>query len=143
MTDRAREVSELQTKLTELGFGPLTVDGQYGPKTEAAYRMYLDTVNPEMPSVAPAAEVPWYLSRAMIGALATIISALLGIAGWAVDSGQLANIITSLIALVGGVIAIVGTLNRKGRIDKTAVLPGIRYTDGNLIATDTSGWNQK
>lgn len=33
-------VLALQTKLTSLGFGVGTIDGAYGPKTEAAVRAY-------------------------------------------------------------------------------------------------------
>ena len=147
MTTPDTVITELQTRLNELGYGPIDIDNQYGPQTEAAYRKYLTERDPEMPSVAPAAETPWYLSRAMLGALATILAGVVGMGGWMLDSAALTEILVNAVSIIAGVTALLGTLYRKGRIDRTAVLPGIRLVNGTLI-TETKanvpvGWNEK
>ena len=110
------EIIELQTRLTELGYRPGPVDGWYGEQTQRAYQLYLADQNSSVPNLAPAPQKPWYLSRAMLGVLATIIASGAGIAGWAVDAGQLAEILSSLATLGFGILSFVGTIQRKGEI---------------------------
>jgi peptidoglycan hydrolase-like protein with peptidoglycan-binding domain len=79
------EIIALQESLNQQGFN-LVVDGRYGQKTRDAYAAYLDW-DTEVPTVVPPAPKPWYLSRSIIGLLATIAAGLLGRSGYLVDAG--------------------------------------------------------
>lgn len=117
------DIIELQTRLTELGYRPGPVDGWYGEQTQRAYQLYLADQNSSVPNLTPAPQKPWYLSRAVLGALATIIASGAGIAGWVVDAGHLADILSSTATLVFGVIAFIGTIQRKGEIRRGKITP--------------------
>lgn len=117
------DIIELQTRLTELGYRPGAIDGWYGEQTQRAYQQYLSDQNGSIPNLAPAPQKPWYLSRAVLGALATIIASGAGIAGWVVDAGHLADILSSTVTLVFGVLAFVGTIYRKGEIRRGKITP--------------------
>ena len=110
------EILELQKKLTVLGYEPGPIDGWYGEKTAIAYRNYQHDQNQEVPVLVPAPQKPWYLSRALIGALATIIASVVGLAGWTLDANQLTDVITSTATLGFGILAFIGTIQRKGSI---------------------------
>lgn len=59
------EVRQLQINLNDLGYGPLTVDGIYGPKTDAAFRRQTqENITPEV--IYPPAAKPWWTSRTVI-----------------------------------------------------------------------------
>ena len=127
------DIIELQTRLSELGYRPGPVDGWYGEQTQRAYQQYLSDQNGSIPNLAPATQKPWYLSRAVLGAMATIIASGAGIAGWVVDAGHLADILSSMATLVFGVLAFVGTIQRKGEIRRgkiTAVSESRGVDDG-------------
>ena len=62
---------------------------------------------------------PWWQSKTLWGAIVTIASATLGLAGLElgdVDAEALTGLLTSLGAAIGGIIAIVGRLKAKSRI---------------------------
>ena len=62
---------------------------------------------------------PWWQSRTLWGAIVTIVSAGLGLAGLDLgdaDREALIGLLTSLGAAAGGVIAIVGRITAKDRI---------------------------
>lgn len=111
-----QKIIELQTRLTELGYDPGPVDGWYGEKTRRAYQQYLDALDAQTPSVTPAPDKPWWVSRAVIGSGVTIIASLAGVAGWAVDAGALTDLVVSLLTLGFGALAFIGTVKRKGGI---------------------------
>lgn len=117
------DIIELQTRLTELGYRPGPVDGWYGEQTQRAYQLYLADQNSSVPNLTPAPQKTWYLSRAVLGALATIIASGAGIAGWAVDAGQLAEILSSLATLCFGILSFIGTIYRKGEIRRGKITP--------------------
>jgi peptidoglycan hydrolase-like protein with peptidoglycan-binding domain len=71
------EIIALQESLNKHGFN-LVVDGRYGQKTRDAYAEYLDRDN-DVPTQVPPAPKPWYLSRSIIGLLATIAAGLLAV----------------------------------------------------------------
>lgn len=119
------DVRRIQEHLTLLGFADLVLDGVWGPKTAAAYDAYLSTSTASA-VVTPPASKPWWTSRALLGALATIIASVLGVAGYAVESAQITDVLVSLATLVAGVLALVGTLRRRAPIDPDLVLPGVR-----------------
>lgn len=121
------EIVALQTRLAELGYRPGPVDGWYGEQTQRAYQLYLADQNSSVPNLAPAPQKPWYLSRAVLGALATIIASGAGIAGWVVDSGQLAEILSSLATLGFGILSFVGTIYRKGEIRRGQITAVSEY----------------
>ena len=110
------EILELQKKLTELGYDPGPIDGWYGEKTAIAYRNYQHDQKQEVPVLIPAPQKPWYLSRALLGALATIIASLVGLLGYSLDANQLTDVLTSTATLGFGILAFVGTIQRKGSI---------------------------
>lgn len=117
------EILVLQRKLNSLGYGPIREDGQYGKNTEAAYRKYLDELDPNVPTVIPAPEKKWWMSKTLIGGLATVIVSLIGIFGFELDAELASQIITSTITLVTGILAIVGAIKNKGAIDTTYINP--------------------
>ena len=93
-----QEIVQLQIKLNKLGYGPIQVDGQYGKNTEAAYRKYLDELDPSVPTVIPPPEQKWWRSRrALIGALATIIVGIIGMVGYQLDNQFVTEMIISAI----------------------------------------------
>lgn len=118
------EVIALQESLNKQGAN-LVVDGRYGPATRAAYAEYLDR-DTQVPTVVPPAPKPWYLSRSIIGLLATIIAGLLGKSGYLVDSGELTNVLLQVVEAGGLVLAFVGTVRRDRPIDRGAVAFGLR-----------------
>jgi peptidoglycan hydrolase-like protein with peptidoglycan-binding domain len=117
------EIIILQTKLKQLGYGPLEVDGQYGKNTENAYRRYLDDLDPNVPTVIPAPEQKWWMSKALIGGIATVLVSLIGVFGYEIDAQFATQMILSIITLVTGIISVIGTLKRKGTIDTTYINP--------------------
>lgn len=117
------KVAELQARLNELGYGPLTVDGQYGKNTEAAYKAYLDAIDSTTPTFQPPAETKWWQSKAFIGAGATILVSVIGIFGFELDSELLTQNIIAIITLSTGVMSLVGTIKKKGAIDTVNINP--------------------
>lgn len=117
------EIYELQIKLNKLGYGPIEVDGQYGKNTEAAYRRYLDELDPTVPTVIPAPEQKWWMSKALIGGAATVLVSIIGIFGYELDVEFTSQMITSIITLITGVLAVVGTVKNRAPIDTTYVNP--------------------
>ena len=109
------EVIALQESLNRMG-ATLVVDGRYGQKTRDAYAEYLD-LDALVPTHVPPAPKPWYLSRSIIGLLATIIAGLLGRSGYLVDSGELTNALLQVVEAGGLVLAFVGTVKRSSPID--------------------------
>lgn len=62
---------------------------------------------------------PWWQSKTLWGAIVTIASSILGLAGLELgdaDAEALTGLLTSLGAAIGGIIAIVGRLKAKSRI---------------------------
>lgn len=115
------EIIALQESLNRQGAN-LVVDGRYGPATRAAYAAYLDR-DSQVPTVVPPAPKPWYLSRSVLGLLATIIAGLLGRSGYLVDSGELTNVLLQITEVGGLVLAVVGTVRRSAPIDTRLRLP--------------------
>lgn len=127
------DIIELQTRLTELGYRPGAIDGWYGEQTQKAYQRYLDDQNPSVPSLTPAPQKPWYLSRSLIGAAATIAASIIGLFGWTLDAGQLTDVITSAATLIFGLVAFIGTIQRKGSLRvQSPVIHQPRRTDDRL-----------
>lgn len=118
------EVVALQQSLNRQGFN-LVVDGRYGKKTQDAYAAYLDR-DPAVPTVVPPAPKPWYLSRSMIGLLATLLASLAKNSGYLVDAGELTNVILQVVEVGGLVLAFLGSLRRAAPIDGTVVAFGLR-----------------
>lgn len=118
-----QEIVQLQIKLNKLGYGPIQVDGQYGKNTEAAYRKYLDELDPSVPTVIPPPEEKWWMSRALIGALATIIVGIIGMFGYQLDNQFVTEMIISAITVITGIITVIGTIKRKAPIDTKYINP--------------------
>jgi peptidoglycan hydrolase-like protein with peptidoglycan-binding domain len=117
------EIIILQIKLNQLGYGPIQVDGQYGKNTENAYRRYLDELDPNVPTVIPPPEQKWWMSKALIASVATVLVSLIGLFGYEVDAQFATQMILSVITLVTGMMSVIGTVKRKGAIDTTYVNP--------------------
>lgn len=109
-----------------LGFTGPEVDGIYGPLTQAAHRRYLDALAAPVPTLTPPAAKPWWTSRALWGALATLAASLGGLAGYVLDASQLTELAVTAATLASGLLALVGTLRRAAPIDPGLVarLPG-------------------
>ncbi len=108
----------------------LTPDGIYGPKTAQAYQRWLDANTVEsMPTPAPPAAKPWYLSRAVIGILVSLIAVITERMGWIVDANTLTTLLVQLAEVAGLALAFVGTVRRRAAIDPTLVAPGVRYAN--------------
>ncbi|MBP6733623.1 MAG: hypothetical protein KA142_02830 [Chromatiaceae bacterium] len=108
------EIIALQQSLNQQGFD-LVVDGRYGQKTRDAYTAYLDR-DPEVPTQVPPAPIPWYLSRSILGILATAIAGILGRSGILVDAGELTNVLLQVVEVGGLLLAFVGTVKRRAPI---------------------------
>jgi uncharacterized protein YcfJ len=60
----------------------------------------------------------WWQSKTIIGASATIIAALAGLAGWQIGAGELSEILTAAATVAGGGLAIYGRITAKHDITK-------------------------
>lgn len=124
------ETIHLQHTLNNAGYGPLVVDGVYGPATAAAYSRMLqlsDAGGRGTPLPTPAAAIPWWTSKAVVGGVITVAAGLAGVFGWSIDAGATTDAVTALITAVAGIVALVGTIRRKAPIDPTLVVPGYRF----------------
>ena len=111
----------------EFGWG-LREDGIYGPKTAEAYQYYLNQKTPRnVPTPAPTGAKPWYLSRAVIGVLVSLIAVITERMGWIVDANTLTTLVVQIAEVAGLALAFVGTVRRRASIDATLVAPGLRY----------------
>jgi len=129
------EIVALQESLNRQGFN-LVVDGRYGQKTRDAYAEYLDRDN-AVPTQVPPAPKPGYLSRSIIGLLATILAGLLGRSGYLVDAGELTNVLLQAVEVGGLALAFIGTVRRRSAIDSTLVAPGLRIpTRANSVPAE-------
>ncbi len=110
----------------EFGWG-LREDGVYGPETAEAYQYYLDQKTPRnVPTPAPAGAKPWYLSRAVIGILVSLIAVIAERLGWTVNANDLTTLLVQLAEVGGLALAFVGTVRRRTAIDSSLVAPGLR-----------------
>ena len=121
MNLRTERIKSLQARLNELGYGPLTVDGVYGQRTQAAYHRYLDEVDPDTPTVTPEAPKPWWTSRTILGLAASGMALIVSRWGWQVDDEHLTQLLTEAVQFGGLVLAFWGTVRRAGPIDQTLV----------------------
>ena len=121
MNLRTERIKALQARLNELGYGPLTVDGVYGQRTQAAYHRYLDEVDPDTPTVTPEAPKPWWTSRTILGLAASGMALIVSRWGWQVDDEHLTQLLTEAVQFGGLVLAFWGTVRRAGPIDQTLV----------------------
>lgn len=129
MTASSRDqVLALQTELNAQGYGPLAADGQYGPATAAAYRAYLDHLDPATPSLIPPPERPWWAKPALLSGAASLLVALAGFAGWTLDVNQLAEMLSALATLVAGALALYAGARGEAPLDRTQWAPGLRRT---------------
>ena len=114
------EVRQLQINLNDLGYGPLTVDGIYGPKTDAAFRKQSqENITPEV--IYPPVAKPWWTSRAVLGLLASVLALLAGRFGFEVNDGQITDILLKAVELGGLALTAWGTVRRSAPIDPTLV----------------------
>lgn len=114
------EVRQLQINLNDLGYGPLTADGIYGPKTDAAFRKQSqENITPEV--IYPPVAKPWWTSRAVLGLLASVLALLAGRFGFEVNDGQITDILLKAVELGGLALAAWGTVRRSAPIDPTLV----------------------
>ena len=111
----------------EFGWG-LREDGIYGPKTAEAYQYYLNQKTPRnVPTPAPTGAKPWYLSRAVIGVLVSLIAVITERMGWIVDANTLTTLVVQIAEVAGLALAFVGTVRRRAPIDPTLAAPGLRF----------------
>ena len=114
------DVRQLQINLNDLGYGPLTVDGIYGPKTDAAFRRQTqENITPEV--IYPPVAKPWWTSRTVIGLLASVLAMIAGRLGWSIDDGQITDLLLKAVELGGLALAAWGTVRRSAPIDPTLV----------------------
>lgn len=118
------EIIKIQGQLRAAGW-PVREDGIYGPETHDAYQSWLNLNTPSsMPTPAPAAVKPWYLSRAMIGILVAMVAVVVKNWGIEIDVEQA----TTLAVGIGGLLmALIGTIRRSAPIDSSLIAPGVRY----------------
>ena len=127
------EIIALQTSLREQGY-PVTVDGIYGPQTEAAYAKYLDK-DTNVPTVVPPAVKPWWTSKTAIFALGTVLVSLAGLWGIPLDAQTLTETLTALATLVSGLLTLWANARRTAPLDRSLVGPGLRLkTSGGVPA---------
>lgn len=105
----------------------LTEDGRYGPETAEAYQYYINQQTPRsVPTPVPPAPKPWYLSRAVIGILVSVIAVVTERMGWIVDADTLTTLAVQFAEVAGLALAFVGTVRRRNTIDNSLVAPGVR-----------------
>ena len=128
-----KDVLALQRRLNREGFS-LVEDGIYGPATAAAYQHYLD--RQALP--APPASKPWWTSRALLGAVATILVSAGGLFMdlSSVDRGELTDVLVALSTGVAGLLALWGTVRRQAPIDPTLIAPGVRLRAASRSGSD-------
>lgn len=120
------EILNLQRDLAARGY-PLKTDGIYGPATAAAYQDWLNQNTPQdVVTPAPAAAKPWYLSRAVIGILVSLVAVITERMGWIVDANTLTTLVVQLAEVAGLALAFVGTVRRRSPIDSTLIAPSVR-----------------
>ncbi len=130
------EIIAIQESLNRQGAN-LVVDGRYGQKTRDAYADYLDR-DPEVPTQVPPAPIPWYLSRSILGILASLIAVIAERMGWMVDSNDLTILVMQLLEVGGLALAFIGTVRRRAPIDSGLVAPGLRLpTRANQVPADS------
>lgn len=124
------EILTLQRAInSEFGWG-LREDGVYGPKTADAYQYYLNQKTPRnVPTPAPAGAKPWYLSRAVIGVLVSLIAVITERMGWIVDANTLTTLVVQIAEVAGLALAFVGTVRRRAPIDGGLIVRGVRYAN--------------
>lgn len=121
------ETRKIQRQLNAAGWR-LSVDGVYGPATHAAYQEWLNAHTDDgMPAYAPPAAKPWYLSRAVIGVLVSLIAVITERMGWIVDADTLTTLVVQVAEVAGLALAFVGTVRRRAPIDPTLAAPGLRF----------------
>lgn len=114
------EIRQLQINLNDLGYGPLTVDGIYGPKTDAAFRKQTqENITSEV--IYPPVAKPWWQSRAILGLLASVLAMIAGRFGFEVNDGQITDLLLKAVELGGLALAAWGTVRRSAPIDPTLV----------------------
>lgn len=121
------EILTLQQDLNARGY-ELLPDGVYGPNTAKAYQDWLNQHTPQdMATPAPAAAKPWYLSRSILGILASALAVVAERMGWIVDANELTTLAVQVIEVAGLAVAFIGTVRNRAPIDPTLVAPGLRY----------------
>lgn len=127
------EIITIQRQLNAAGWS-VKIDGVYGPETAAAYQAWLNANTPEsMPTPAPAAAKPWFLSRAVIGILVSMAALAANVWGWEIDVEEA----TTLAVGAGGLLmALVGTLRRRAPIDGSVLAPGVRSSSAAKVSPD-------
>lgn len=121
------ETFKIQRQLKAAGM-KVEEDGIWGPETHDAYQAWLNANTPStMPTPAPAAAKPWYLSRAVVGILVATAALVANFWGIEIDVEEA----TTLVVGIGGlVMALIGTVRRSAPIDPTLIAPGVRYPTG-------------
>ena len=127
------EIITIQRQLNAAGWS-VKIDGVYGPETHYAYQAWLNANTPEsMPTPAPAAAKPWFLSRAVIGILVSMAALAANVWGWEIDVEEA----TTLAVGAGGLLmALVGTLRRRAPIDGSVLAPGVRFSSAAKVSPD-------
>ena len=122
------EKRKIQRDLIELGFldetlpsGDPADDGLWGPVTDAAYQHYWASrpFSIGIPVIAPAPEQPWWVSGTHWSLIGVVLSGLFGLAGWKLDAGELAALLSMAATVVSGLFGMYRNGKRKGPIDPT------------------------
>lgn len=129
-----KDIKLLQQQLNAQGFGPLVEDGIYGPNTATAYQRYLDINTSMEVTPAPPPTKPWWTSRAIIGAVITI---LLSVSGYFIDVSSISatdatDAVVSILTGLAGILSLYGSIKRQNAIDNTLVVPGVRFNNKRL-----------
>jgi hypothetical protein len=131
------EVLELQRALNGSGLAyavlgePLEEDGIYGKNTVKVHRWHLDH-DTSIPTITPEPDKPWWQSRAIVGLLAAVLAGAAQAMGLEIGSEEITAILLPLAEFVGLVLAMWGTVRRKGAIDPTLVMRLPRGRDVRL-----------
>lgn len=125
------ETLKLQRAINAATNWGLKEDGRYGPETAEAYQYYINQQTPRsVPTPVPPAPKPWYLSRAIIGILVSVIAVVTERMGWIVDADTLTTLAVQIAEVAGLALAFVGTVRRRGPVDPSLVFPGVRFPTG-------------
>lgn len=125
-------ISAMQQRLNEQGYGPLLVDGRYGPETRAAYQRYLDETDPTMPTLIPVAARPWYVQPTVLAGLAALVVSGFGLERYGLSADMLRQGLDIIATAVLGLVAIWSGVKGTPPVDRGAVFPGIVRPVGEL-----------
>jgi hypothetical protein len=123
-----QETLVIQQMLKDAGHD-IVVDGIWGPQTAKAYEGYLASSPPNPVIVTPSEAKPWWQSKAQLGTLITLATAVAAIAGYSIDPTLATELVFAVVTLISGGVTLWGNIKRNAPIDSDLIAPGVRISN--------------